>query len=232
MDKTIWLMIIMLAIVIIKLLVYFFFKRNLLIVKIKNLVILTPVMIHEVIHLLGSLITFGKPVKLSIKNDLSGNAQFAGSKLSNIFAIFIGYPGTSLMGYLFAKLYIANYIGLTYLILCFFSVIATYYARSWFTFFWMLLFNGVLFSLFYYDNGLLTMVIVGFIVATIIIESLTSSIVIFSLSIQNLRTRGSVHAGDATFLREETKLPTLLWGFIFVLISIYIFIETMLLFIN
>lgn len=232
MEKTTWLILIMLFVVGIKLIMHLFFKNNLFLIRIKNLLILTPVMIHEVIHLLGSLVTLGKPMKLVIRNDLSGQAEFAGSKLGNIFAIFVGYPGTSLIGYLFTYLYITEHIGYIYLTLCFFSILATYYARSWFTFFWMLLFNGLLFALSYYSNEQLTMFIVGFIVGTVIIESFTSAITIFKLSIDNLKTKGVIHAGDATFLREETKLPTLFWGFVFFSISMYIFVKTILLLIS
>lgn len=232
MDKTTWLITIMLCILVIKLLAKFFFKGNGFIIKIKNILILTPIMIHEVIHLLGSLMTFGKPLRLVINNNLSGQAEFQGNKLSNMFAIFIGYPGTSLIGYLFANLYITNHIEYIYLTLCFFSIIATYYARSWFTFFWMILFNLLLWFLYDYNDVFLTMLVVGFIVATVIIESLVSAIVIFGLSVQNLKTGGSVHAGDATFLREQTKLPTIMYGFVFMAISIYIFYETMLLLFN
>ena len=102
--------------------------------------------------------------------------------------------------------------------------------RSKFTLLWMFLFDSLLVALLYFHIEWLIVLLVGLFVASCIMESLTSSFTLLRINIKSFKTKESV--GDATYLKNITKVPAIIWSLIFVSFSVIIFIENVKLVIN
>lgn len=172
--------------------------------------------IHEVVgHALFSILSFGGVRKVKLNADTSGYAIVSSTWWGGrIITTFAGYPAASLfpsfMIYLLHKGYTKPVIWILTVLLC---LAVLLWLRDILSLAWGIpLICGFILAIKYNINLEWPL----FILMTIIlIDSVTSSIVVAKLSFLNPRA-----AGDATDLNDLTLIPAQVWGVIFLLISV------------
>jgi len=173
--------------------------------------------IHELGHALMALAMDGKVKKIEIFNDTSGaTTTQCKSKAGGIFVSLAGYPFAALFSYSVWFLYDVGYEkGIIWGLSILFVFMLILWIRNWYGLIWTILFCGVNSYFIYLDNLYYIKLVTLFYACTLIVESFSSSFVIFYLSIMR-----SQNAGDATLLKKITKIPTFIWGAIFFAITV------------
>lgn len=175
-------------------------------------------LIHELGHALMSIPFDASVKKIELFKDTSGATTISCKSKVGAFIV-------SLSGYLFAALfsYFSFYlidVGYQKGFLFMISLISIFtlilWVRNSYGIIWIILFsviNGYLIYLNdpYYIN------LISLLYATFIaVESISSSFIIFYLSLFNKQ-----QAGDATILAKQTKIPAFVWGLLFAAFSTY-----------
>lgn len=167
---------------------------------------------HESGHALTTLLTGGRNKSISLFKNGSGLAvSGTPSSFSRFFVLLSGYTSASATGY---GLYFALSCGYVSLVFWFFSCLILinliFWIRNWFGFAWLLSLLGVFSLLYFYAKPQIIETVLLFFAFVLIIESSKSAWAILKLSYKN-----PANAGDATYLRDLTKVPALFWGVLF-----------------
>lgn len=177
-------------------------------------------LVHEFGHAILALLLQGQVLKIQIFSDTSGvTLTKSNSTICAFFVSLAGYPFASLVAYLCAYLLSVGYgngivIGLSIL----FLFMLLLWIRNGYGLLWVAIFlciNGLL--LFYLKNDLYLQIAACFYTLMILIESVWSTLVLTILSF-----RDADKAGDATNLRNFTKIPTVVWALAFTLLSCWL----------
>lgn len=176
-------------------------------------------LIHELGHALLALVLQGQVLKIQIFNDTSGvTLTKANSTFAAIMVSLAGYPFSALVGYACAYLLSVGYemwivTGLSII----FIFMLILWIRNIYGIIWTLIFVGVNALLIYYwKNDLYIQIAAWFYTLMILIESVWSALVVLLLSLRN-----SDQAGDATNLRNFTKLPSCIWALLFAAFAVW-----------
>lgn len=176
-------------------------------------------LIHELGHALLSLILQGQVINIQIFNDTSGvTLTKTSSTFVAIMVSLAGYPFSALAGYACAHLLSVGYemwivAGLSIIFL--FMLIL--WIRNIYGIIWTLVFVGVNALLIYYwKNAVYIQIAAWFYTLMILIESVWSALVLVALSFRN-----SDQAGDATNLRNFTRIPAVVWALLFAAFAVW-----------
>ncbi|QYR19222.1 M50 family metallopeptidase [Paenibacillus sp. sptzw28] len=171
--------------------------------------------IHEVGHALFSIISFGGVRKIKLNADTSGYAEVVSTWWGGrVITTFAGYPFASLfpsfMLYLLYRGYGEVVLWILTVMIC---LCALLWLRDLLSLAWAVpLIAGFILAM-KFDVNLEWLLYI--LMTIILVDSVSSSIIIARLSFCNYRS-----AGDATHLFELTMIPPQFWGAVFVLISI------------
>jgi hypothetical protein len=176
-------------------------------------------LIHEVGHQLASILTFGKPHKISLFSNTEGLA-FSSHRF------WLGKFITSLAGYVFSSFMACTFLFLIskgrydiviYIFLTILGVSMLFWVRNLYGFFWILTFSAGFVWLLWKANGPIIEYVVLLLVSIIFIESITSAFEVMYLSFKT-----PLQAGDATSLARHTfVIPAQIWGIFFFIQSLY-----------
>lgn len=176
-------------------------------------------LIHEIGHVLMSLITSGKVYKVKIFSDTSGVAITGTSSwFARVLTSLAGYPFASLVAFGFIYLLsIDKSIWVLYIIMTVLLASMVFWVRNWFGFLW----TGLFFSFTFLVNMLGTenmiYMYLMLITAVLLVESVWTSIVVLKLSYKDRQ-----NSGDAYNLSLSTKIPAIIWGLFFSIQSVYL----------
>jgi len=182
---------------------------------------------HEIGHGLMALIMGGGVRKIELSASTAGLATTTSRNwFSRVMILLAGYPFASMMAALSA-LILSSY-GTSKLLL-FIGLIAiismVIWVRNIFGLIWIAAFSGITIFAYINADSKFSFLYAMFIVVILSIESVRSAVVILTLSFKSKKD-----AGDARDLAMITKIPTLFWGFLFFLQSLFFFIVAMYLF--
>ncbi len=175
--------------------------------------------LHEFGHALMALLTNGSVQQINLFQDTSGTTTTKSSgKLAATFVSLAGYPFAASVAWL-AFYLVQNgaeqglIIGLSLL----FVIMLLFWIRNWYGFFWVVLFCALNGFLIYYGNESYIHYAAQFYAFMILMESVTSSVILLVLSVKD-----SKKAGDATNLAKYTHIPAFLWSLLFVAYTAWI----------
>jgi len=174
--------------------------------------------IHELGHALMTLFIDGKVHKIELWRDSSGvTVTQSKSKLSSFLIALAGYPFAATMGWLLLLMNRVGYEkGVVVILPLFFLIMLIFWIRNVYGTIWTMLFVLLNCFLIYYNNPQWIDIAAHFYAIAIIVESLSSSLLILYLSI-----RHSDSAGDATNLYKITHIPAFFWGLLFCSFSVF-----------
>ncbi|TYR79309.1 M50 family metallopeptidase [Priestia megaterium] len=180
-------------------------------------------LLHEDGHALMGLI-FGKGVKrIELYTNTEGVAvtsTYAGARgwLPRVIIALAGYPFSSLMTYVFFYFLAGQkYEWLFYGLGAVITFNLFFLVRNRYGVFWLLSIAAILGGIHYADNPQLISYSMMFIGSILLVESVSSSFVIFMLSIKQ-----PDDAGDATSLKRLTLISSRIWGLLFLTQALYI----------
>jgi hypothetical protein len=174
--------------------------------------------IHELGHALITLLIDGKVHKIELFGDSSGvTVTQSKSKFGSFLIALAGYPFAAATGWLLLFMNSVGYekgvvIGLPLL----FLIMLILWIRNIYGAIWTLLFVALNAFLIYYNEQKWIDIAAHFYAIAIVIESLSSSLLIFYLSLFR-----SDNAGDATNLCKITHIPAFFWGILFCAFSVF-----------
>jgi uncharacterized membrane protein len=171
-------------------------------------------LIHETGHALIAILTGGRVQSISLFTNTGGLAVTSHRGLmGRVMTLFAGYPTASL----FSVVYIYalsegwyEYIAMTLAVILIYNLI--FWVRNIMGWVWILSVLGGLYFLYtnqYWSGFQISLTIIGL---TLLIQAFLSSWVIFSMTLKD-----KYQAGDASMLANTTKIPSIVWGGIFVL---------------
>lgn len=172
--------------------------------------------IHEFGHALIALCMDGKVRKIELMHDTSGSTLTqCKSQFGNILIALAGYPFAAATGFFCNYLNSVGYqkgvvIGLSLL----FIIMLVLWVRNWYGLIWIVLFSALNGWLIYTNNAHYIELAALFYSVVIIIESVSSSVILLILSIKD-----SSSAGDATNLAKFTHIPAFFWALLFLAFS-------------
>lgn len=172
-------------------------------------------LVHEVGHVLMSLLTSGKVYKVEIFRDTSGVAVTGSrGRFSTILTTLAGYPFSSGVALLFIWLIsIERFEIVVYTILVLLVISGMFWVRNLFGFMWIVAFFLITVIIDGYEVTGSGGVLEGYLLlvtAVLLVESVSSALVILRLSFKD-----SKEAGDATNLARATFIPAVVWGTLF-----------------
>lgn len=188
------------------------------IIKLKTILEIPNVLIHEVCHALAAILTFGKVHSISLHSNNEGVAVTSSSNfISRIVVSYAGYTGASgsavgLYYLLFIERYdwvIYGFIGVTL-----FS--ALFWVRNFYGFLWSMAFVGGMSYLVWEQYSQVLIHISIFLSSIVLVQSIWTALIILKLSIKQRK-----EAGDTTNLAKATLIPAAVWGALFAAQSIY-----------
>lgn len=168
--------------------------------------------LHEFGHALMALLTGGEVRKIELFKDTSGTTTTVSK---NAFAVVL----VSLAGYPFAvsiawlSFYLIGQdavLGLLVGLSVLFFIMLLFWIRNWYGVLWVVLFCAINGYLLYLNNAQYLRYAALFYAVMILMESISSSIVLFVLS-----CRDGNKAGDATNLAKVTHIPAFFWSLLF-----------------
>lgn len=175
-------------------------------------------LLHEIGHVLASLLSGGGIYHIRLFKDTSGAAYISSkNRLSLIFVALAGYPFASGMSFVAFWLVVNGYMEWVYYTL--FSVLGMsllFWVRNGFGLFWNSFFLAGTAGVYFYAPVLLQNSYIQLVTAILLVESIRSSWVILYLSIVSPQA-----AGDATDLKKATWITARFWGLLFFLQSLY-----------
>lgn len=172
--------------------------------------------IHEFGHALMALIMQGKVHKIELMRDTSGSTVTQCPTLAgNILVSMAGYPFAAFAVWFLCYLNEVGYqkgmvLGLSILML----VMLVLWIRNWYGLIWIVLFCALNGWLIYTDNLQYINIAALFYAVVVMIEAISSSVILLFLSIKD-----SNAAGDATNLARFTHIPAILWALLFLAFS-------------
>jgi len=180
-------------------------------------------LIHETGHALAAILVSGRVIRINIFNDTSGTTLTqAKSKASNFFVAIAGYPFSSLAalsmffmifhGFDELALYILLGIAISALIL---------FVRNRQGIVWLIFFILITGSILLVNHKAIIL-FTAIAYSTILLADSVSSV--FQLLIINIKK--PKQAGDSSNLQKLTKIPSIIWSIIFLLISGLLFYIT------
>lgn len=188
------------------------------IIKIKTILEIPNVLIHEVCHALAAVLTFGKVHSISLHSNNEGVAVTSSSNfISRIIVSYAGYTGSSLAAVglyylLFNGRYdwvIFGFIGVTL-----FS--ALFWVRNFYGFLWSMTFVAGMGYLVWEQYTTVLLHTSIFLSSIVLVQSIWTALIILKLSIKQRK-----EAGDTTNLAKSTFIPAAVWGLLFATQSIY-----------
>jgi hypothetical protein len=184
-------------------------------------------MVHETGHAIISMLFSGEVDEIKLNADTSGSAKTKSKYwIGKVLTSLVGYPASCFTAWLF--FYLINKGKIDYVLYSLIGVALiniVLWVRNAFGIIWILLFLLACFCLLYYPHPTVKMVTVLFFSGIILIQSFTSTIVLFVISIKQ-----SNKAGDAKNLQEFMFLPAAIWALFFIAVAIYTSYQCVLLF--
>ena len=175
-------------------------------------------LIHEIGHVLASLVTNGKVYHIELNKDASGLAYTGSrSRISQIIVSLAGYPTASIVSYLAILLLNKGYedyvlAGIATIIL----ISLVFWVRNWFGFGWLLLAAIVSAFLVWYESEIFTSIYLNTLVAVIFVESVISTIELIYITYKDKN-----NAGDSRNLKLSTGIPEMFWSVLFFIFAGY-----------
>lgn len=176
-------------------------------------------LVHEIGHVIMSMLTKGKVYHVHLNSDASGLAMTGNrGRISGILVSIAGYPFASLVA-LF-MLYLKeeghyNYLLIGVTVVLVVSVIL--WVRNAFGVMWLLLAASISFLFIYYGTDAFVEVYLNILIAVMLVESITTTIELVILTWLDKN-----NAGDATNLKNYTGIPAIVWSVMFSVVSIYL----------
>lgn len=176
-------------------------------------------MVHELGHVLATLLLGGEIKKVELFSDTSGAAYTQNkNRFFSALTAFMGYPFGAAVAYFSFFLIEKNceigfVIGLTVTLF----VMLVFWIRNVYGFIWAILFLAMNGALIYYVDVQYVTVVAQFYACLLAAESLYSSFTVFYLSLKQAQ-----NSGDAALLRKTAYLPAFIWGFLFLAISVFV----------
>lgn len=175
-------------------------------------------LVHEMGHVLASLMTSGRAYQVHLFSDTSGVAYTGtSSRLSRVITSLAGYPFASMVAFAYIyMIHLGKMEWVLYSLVALLIVSLVFFVRNWFGFAWTATFLSVTLLIHFYASEKTMMMYLLVIVAVMLVESVVSAGVILWLSIKD--PSGS---GDAFNLKNSTYIPTGVWGLFFAFQSLY-----------
>lgn len=174
--------------------------------------------IHEFGHAIMALIMQGKVHKIELMRDTSGSTVTqCPTTFGNIMVSLAGYPFAAFAGWFLCYINDVGYqtglvLGLSILMI----VMLLFWIRNWYGLIWIFLFCALNGWLLYIDNQQYINIAALFYAIVVMIEAISSSVILLFLSIKDGNS-----AGDATNLAKFTHIPAFVWAFIFFAFSVW-----------
>lgn len=175
-------------------------------------------LVHEVGHVIVSLLTSGKVYKVQIFSDTSGVAYTGTNNwFSRVLTSLAGYPFASASAFgLIYLMSIDKTIWVFYIIMSLLLVSLVFWVRNIFGLVWICVFGFFTFMIHASGTENMFNIYITLIIAVLLVESVKSSFVILKLSIKS-----SSNSGDAYNLSQSTFIPAVVWGLFFAVQSVY-----------
>lgn len=187
-------------------------------------VALINTLLHEVGHALMASLLGGRVKSISLFSNTEGLAVTAHSSwISQNFTALAGYPFSSFCGYIMLLAIAHGYSSYLLISWCALLVIAFFlWIRNLYGFFWALSFGAITYYVMF-QNTSFREPFSYFITAIVMVQSLLSSLIIFSLSITRPKD-----SGDAAHMARSTRfIPAFVWGFLFAAQAVFFSIQEM-----
>lgn len=168
-------------------------------------------MFHENGHALMAILTLGKIKKIDISSTTEGAiSHVTKNKFTRLLVTIAGYPFASFMALAMAYLYVKeDYEMILYVIVTALLINLLMWVRNSFGVFWIIIFGSIIIGTYFFIPQL-NILLMKLIVAILLYENVKTAMVILKLSIQKRK-----EAGDATTMRNITKIPAFVWGLLF-----------------
>lgn len=184
-------------------------------------------MIHETGHAIVSLLFSGEVDAITLNADTSGSAKTKSKYwIGKVLTSLVGYPASCFAAWLFFYFIDkgkTDYV--LYFLICVALINIVLWVRNTFGIIWILVFLLACFCLLYYPHPIVKMGTVVFFSSIILLQSFTSTIVLFIISIKQ-----SNKAGDAKNLQEFMFLPAAIWALFFIAVALFTSYQCVLLF--
>ena len=168
--------------------------------------------LHEFGHALMALLTGGEVRKIELLKDTSGTTTTVSKNaFAAVLVSLAGYPFAVSIAWL--SFYLIGQdavLGLLVGLSVLFFIMLLFWIRNWYGVLWVVLFCVINGYLFYLNNAQYLRYAALFYAVMILMESISSSIVLFVLS-----CRDGNKAGDATNLAKVTHIPAFFWSLLF-----------------
>ena len=168
--------------------------------------------LHEFGHALMALLTGGEVRKIELLKDTSGTTTTVSKNaFAAVLVSLAGYPFAVSIAWL--SFYLIGQdavLGLLVGLSVLFFIMLLFWIRNWYGVLWVVLFCAINGYLFYLNNAQYLRYAALFYAVMILMESISSSIVLFVLS-----CRDGNKAGDATNLAKVTHIPAFFWSLLF-----------------
>lgn len=168
--------------------------------------------LHEFGHALMALLTGGEVRKIELLKDTSGTTTTVSKNaFAAVLVSLAGYPFAVSIAWL--SFYLIGQdavLGLLVGLSVLFFIMLLFWIRNWYGVLWVVLFCAINGYLLYLNNAQYLRYAALFYAVMILMESISSSIVLFVLS-----CRDGNKAGDATNLAKVTHIPAFFWSLLF-----------------
>lgn len=170
-------------------------------------------LLHESGHALGAILTSGEVVRVEFKKDTSGIAETKSSSKFRAFIVsFAGYPFAALVSSILLVLVINEQLKPALFILFTFIVLnLMFFVRNLFGIVWLLVFASMLTFIVWFDNVLLSRILLLFIALIAFTETLTSTLFIAFLGFTKPKK-----AGDLSNMQKVSGIPSGFWAILMV----------------
>lgn len=173
-------------------------------------------LIHEIGHVVASILTRGKVYHVKLNSDTSGEAS-TGTRgfFSRVIVSIAGYPFASLISFLLIVLiHQKQYEYILYGVIALVVISIVFWVRNWFGIFWLLLSGVVSYLLLVYGGATSIEVYIKAMVAVIFVESVSSTIELMYIVVKDKE-----NSGDARNLRLSTGITEYFWGILFIAVA-------------
>ena len=184
-------------------------------------------LIHESGHAILALLLNGNVLKINLSGDTSGSAiTTTNNKFKSFLVSFSGYPFSSLVSlvlFYFIKQNAYQYVIYPLLIIAIVNLML--FVRNLYGIFWLSVFIILSFLVIYFDK---TFIWLGFSLLcafVILSESFISTLRLIYITLKSPKD-----AGDSGNLAKITKIPALIWSFLFAIISGILTYQTIILY--
>jgi len=168
--------------------------------------------IHELGHALMALLLEGTVKKIELFNDASGTTTTSTkTKFGSFLVAIIGYPFSSLISYfIFFLLYVGYNEGFLIGITILFLFMLLLWVRNIYGAIWIIAFCSINGYLIYTGNVDYIKIAVLLYAVFIAVDAVFSALTVLFLSVKQ-----KDKAGDATLLKNITRIPAFIWGLLF-----------------